>query len=306
MSTLEGIIVINKDMGFTSQDVVSKVKSLTKCEKVGHTGTLDPDAQGVLVVCLGNATKISEYLLEKDKEYIATMKLGVVTDTQDMSGKIINEVREFKLEEEEIIKCVEGFLGEYMQTPPIYSAVKIKGKKLYEYARSGEAVKIPARRVEIKEIEVLRINRDEVDIRVLCTKGTYIRTLCYDIGKKLKVGACLKALNRTRSGIFTLEDAIRLESLADMIKAGVMDRIIKPISIVFGDYERLEVKKESYKKLINGNKLNVSDFLNDAIKLEEKVYTIYYEDRFCALYRGNRAEDKIELKSEKMFLGGNL
>jgi len=303
MSKVEGIVVIYKEKGYTSHDVVNKVRSIVFEKKVGHTGTLDPDATGVLPVCIGNATKVVEYLTEKDKEYIATINFGIVTDTQDMSGKVIAQFDDFELDSSEVEKVINSFVGEYMQTPPIYSAVKVKGKKLYEYARSGETVKIPPRKVCIKEIEILEIGSKHAKIRIVCSKGTYIRALCHDIGKKLKVGAVMGELTRTKSGCFKLENAVTLDEFERIVRAKTLDAILLNEEVVFQDYEKLYVKKDSLKKLVNGNKLVQEDFEFD-VNIEEKIYTVYYEDKFYALYKGVNENEKIVLKVEKMFVRG--
>lgn len=306
MEKLEGIIVVYKEKGCTSHDVVDKVRDIVGVKKVGHTGTLDPEAEGVLPVCIGNATKVVEYMTEKDKEYIATIKFGVVTDTQDMTGKVIAEQDDFSLDENEVTKTIMSFVGEYMQTPPMFSAVKVKGKKLYEYARNGETVKIPARRVIIKEIEILEIGEKTAKIRVVCSKGTYIRTLCHDIGKKLKVGAAMQSLIRTRTGAFEIKDSVTVEELDKIARNKTLNAVVYKMDRVFIEYPKLNVVEASLRKLENGNKLELEDTEEHSyIKLEEKTYAVYCNSIFYALYKGCFEEGKMILRVEKMFNGGN-
>ena len=183
---MDGLLIINKPKGYTSHDVVNKVRKVLNIKKVGHTGTLDPNATGVLPILIGNATKISKYLVEHKKTYIATIELGKKTDTGDIEGKVIEEDTNLKkINTDEIKTCLNSFLGNQIQVPPIYSAIKVKGKKLYEYAREEKKVDIPSRRIEIYNIELKNFNgKDEIVFEVECSKGTYIRTLCEDIAKK--------------------------------------------------------------------------------------------------------------------------
>ena len=204
---INGIVIINKEKGYTSHDVCAKVRGILRQKKVGHTGTLDPDATGVLPVCLGNATKLCDVLTDKTKEYVATLLLGTVTDTLDIGGVVLSQ-NPVLVSEEEVREAVLSFLGKSMQIPPMYSALKQNGKKLYELARAGIEVERQPRPIEIFEIEILDINLPRVEIRILCSKGTYIRSLCDDIGKKLGCGACMENLVRTRVGSFLIENSI--------------------------------------------------------------------------------------------------
>lgn len=213
---MNGIIVINKEKGCTSHDVVYKVKKLFK-EKVGHTGTLDPNATGVLPILVGKGTSLSEFLINHNKKYIATLKLGIKTDTADVEGNIIEEcvVNKDLITEQNIKKVFNGIIGKQKQKPPMYSAVKINGKKLYEYARSGKSVNIPDREIEIYEINLLEINIEEsiIKFEVACSKGTYIRTLCENIAEKLNTIGYMADLNRVQVGEFKIEDSITISEL---------------------------------------------------------------------------------------------
>ena len=213
---VNGIINIYKEVGFTSHDVVAKLRGIVKQKKIGHTGTLDPDATGVLPVCLGNATKLCDMLTDKSKEYEACMLLGVTTDTQDMSGKVL-ENKQVSCTQEEAREAVLSFIGEYDQIPPMYSAIKVNGKKLYELARNGIEIERKPRRVEISHIEILECSLPEIHFRVSCSKGTYIRALCADIGDKLGCGAAMKSLIRTRVGTFVIEEAWKLSEVEKMV-----------------------------------------------------------------------------------------
>lgn len=208
---MDGILLINKTTGMTSHDVVMKIRKLLKTKKVGHCGTLDPDATGVLVICVNKATKAIQFLTADSKEYIATLSLGKSTDTYDASGKVLKE-KEFNgiknLEE-----VLNSFVGKQKQLPPIYSAIKVNGKKLYEYARENKEVEIKPRDIEIKEIELLKVEDNEITFRVLCSKGTYVRSLCVDIANKLGYPGHMKSLMRSQSGDFKLEDCFTLEDV---------------------------------------------------------------------------------------------
>ena len=208
---LHGVLNIYKEKGYTSHDVVAKLRRIVGQKKIGHTGTLDPDAVGVLPVCLGKATKVCDMLTDKDKTYEAVLLLGKVTDTQDSSGRILAESDIQNLEEQEVQKAVCSFAGEYDQIPPMYSALKVNGKKLYELARNGQEVERKPRRVIIHKIRILKMELPRVHMEVTCSKGTYIRTLCHDIGQSLGCGGIMESLVRTRVERFAIEDSIRLE-----------------------------------------------------------------------------------------------
>ena len=251
---VNGIINIYKEAGFTSHDVVAKLRGIVKQKKIGHTGTLDPDATGVLPVCLGNATKLCDMLTDKSKEYEACMLLGVTTDTQDMSGQIITE-SQVTCTEEEAREAVLSFVGGYDQIPPMYSALKVNGKKLYELARKGIEVERQPRRVEIPAIDILECKLPEIRFRVSCSKGTYIRSLCADIGDKLGCGAAMKSLVRTRVGVFVIEEAWKLADVEKMVAEGTLLEHVTASDQVFMECPKVIVKSEFDKALANGNKL---------------------------------------------------
>ena len=208
---MDGVLVVRKEKGFTSHDVVAKLRGILHMKKIGHTGTLDPDAEGVLPVVLGKATRLVEMLTEKEKTYETVLHLGIETDTQDMTGQVLKELP-VQVSEEKLKETVESFLGEQQQIPPMYSALKVNGKKLYELAREGKTVERKARPVTFSEIQIMEMDFPLIKLSVTCSKGTYIRTLCHDIGQKLGCGGCMEELLRTRSGQFTLEERMKSSS----------------------------------------------------------------------------------------------
>lgn len=252
---INGVINIYKEKGYTSHDVVAKLRGILGQKKIGHTGTLDPDAEGVLPVCLGKGTKLCDMLTDRDKTYIAVMKLGVVTDTQDMTGTILEE-KPVTVGAEEIRAAVMGFVGEYQQIPPMYSALKVGGRKLYELAREGTVIERQARTVWIREINILEIGTDEVKMEVTCSKGTYIRTLCQDIGESLGCGGCMKSLLRSKVGRFVLDESIRLDEVICLRDAGELASHISSIESMFPEYGSITVKEEGTRFLYNGNILS--------------------------------------------------
>ncbi len=297
---IDGIIVIHKEPGFTSHDVVAKMRGICGQKKIGHTGTLDPAATGVLPVCLGSATKLCDMLTDKDKEYVAELLLGVETDTQDTTGTVLAE-REVHATEEEVRRAAMSFVGAYNQIPPMYSALKVNGKKLYELAREGKEVERKARAVEILELEILECKMPVVTMRVACSKGTYIRTLCSDIGEKLGCGGTMQKLQRTKAGAFALADAVTLGELQTLKDAGRLSEVVIPVDAVFADYPALHVRSEFYKLVDNGN----SVFPNQTV--EQKRYAagewvrIYKEDnRFVGIYAYE--PERKWYKPVKMFL----
>lgn len=252
---MDGVIVIRKEKGFTSHDVVAKLRGILHMKKIGHTGTLDPDAEGVLPVALGKATRLVDMITDKEKTYEAVMRLGVVTDTQDMSGTVLSQTTELSVTEEELCTVVSSFEGDYMQVPPMYSALKVNGKKLYELAREGKTVERKPRPVHFYEIEILDISFPLVRFRVTCSKGTYIRTLCHDIGEKLGCGAAMESLLRTKVGRFTLDDAITLAQTEEAVQEGTIESKILGIEEILAEYPRVCCTKEGDRLLANGNPL---------------------------------------------------
>lgn len=254
MAEFQGIIVIHKEKGFTSHDVVAKLRGILHMKKIGHTGTLDPDATGVLPVALGKGTKLVELLTDKEKTYEAVLHLGITTDTQDMSGTILEE-KEVTVTEDEVRSVLNSFVGEQLQIPPMYSALKVDGKKLYELAREGKTVERKARPVCFYEIEPLEIKLPLVKIRVTCSKGTYIRTLCHDVGEKLGCGGCMEELLRSRVGRFSLEESHTLGEIQAASENGTVSHMIYPVEEVLADYPALYSDSYGDRLLQNGNPL---------------------------------------------------
>ncbi|MBR5155457.1 MAG: tRNA pseudouridine(55) synthase TruB [Clostridia bacterium] len=254
---MNGIINVCKPLGITSHDVVYKLRKILGIKKIGHTGTLDPDASGVLPMCIGKGTKLAELLTGADKQYLAEMTLGAITDTQDASGEVV-ESFEVNVSEDEITRAIKSFVGEIEQIPPMYSAIKIDGKKLYELAREGKTVERKPRRVVIKNLEIKNIDLDKKSITMLvdCTKGTYIRTLCEDIGKKLGCGGYMSALTRTQSGRFSIENAYDLDKIAQMTEIGDFEFLV-PVEDAMPEYEKVILAERNAKKVRNGIKVSV-------------------------------------------------
>ncbi len=255
---MDGIIIINKEKNYTSNDVVSIVKKITK-SKVGHTGTLDPNATGVLPLLIGNATKISKYLINHDKEYEVVLQLGIRTETADVEGKVIEEkeVTAEMLNKDNIEEKLQQFIGKQEQIPPIYSAIKVNGKKLYEYARRGQEVELKPRQIEIYSIQLVGINEKEkqISFKVKCSKGTYIRSLCEDISKKLGTVGYMKELNRLQVGEFYIKDAVTISEMKEKIEAGNLESIIT-IEEIFKNNPQIQLEQEQIEPYINGVKIN--------------------------------------------------
>lgn len=251
---MNGILVVNKEENFTSRDVVNKLSHILNTKRIGHTGTLDPIATGVLVITIGKYTKLSDALMSKYKEYIAEFIIGKSTDTLDITGNILEE-KEANISNDEIIKAINSFKKSYNQEVPIFSAVKVNGKKLYEYARNNESVELPSKIVDIKEIEVLEIKDNIVKFKCLVSKGTYIRSLIRDIGISLNIPTCMKSLVRTKQGNFKIEDSYTLKDIENN-KFKLLD-IDKVLDLDIIDIDK---NKNIYKRVINGIKfdLNIS------------------------------------------------
>ena len=260
---INGIMNIYKEAGYTSHDVVARLRGIVGQKKIGHTGTLDPDAVGVLPVCFGSATKLCDLMTDKSKEYEAVMRLGVTTDTQDMSGRIISE-HMVDIDKPVVEGAVMSFVGGYEQIPPMYSALKVNGKKLYELAREGREVERAPRHVDIPYIRILEITLPEVRFVVGCSKGTYIRALCADIGEKLGCGAAMAALKRTRVGSFRIEDAIRLSKVEELMQLGTYGNFVIAPDSIFMEYAGASVKSSAEKALLNGNKLYPEQLVIDS------------------------------------------
>ncbi|MBR6615024.1 MAG: tRNA pseudouridine(55) synthase TruB [Lachnospiraceae bacterium] len=296
----DGIINVYKEKGFTSFDVVAKMRGILGQRKVGHTGTLDPAAEGVLPVCAGKGTRLCDMLTDHDKTYRATMLLGVVTDTQDTTGMILEEKDTSHLTEDEVREAILSFVGDYDQIPPMYSALKVDGKKLYELAREGKVIERKARPVTIHEIVIESMNLPEVVMSVSCSKGTYIRTLCNDIGDKLSVGGCMKELLRTKVGRFVLEETLTLADLQKLKEEGRLEEAVFPLEAVFAELPEIRATEEVLDKLMkNGNPFRhkVTGVVSDG-----DAYRAYSMDgQFIGVYE--YSEEKHMFYPRKIFLG---
>ncbi|MCR5283885.1 MAG: tRNA pseudouridine(55) synthase [Lachnospiraceae bacterium] len=339
---MDGILIVNKEAGFTSHDVVAKLRGILHQKKIGHTGTLDPQAQGVLPVCLGKATKVSSLLTDTDKAYEATLLFGLVTDTQDAQGRVLAATPDFsawrekdqgaehtlhawelegwdtasaadvtvyhtgisELTEDGVRELIKSFIGRSEQIPPMYSAKKVDGKKLYELAREGKEVERKPATIEIRNITIQSMELPRVRILVECSKGTYIRTLCHDIGQKAGCGAIMESLLRVRSGRFSLPEAKKLAEIKQMQEEGRLEECLIPVDQIFEDCPKGVVEEAHIVAVANGNRLQ-RDWLRleqeNAGEGKDEMYRIYdAEGRFYGLYEP--ASESGFLKPRQMFI----
>lgn len=298
---INGILNVYKEKGFTSHDVVAKLRGILHQKKIGHTGTLDPDAEGVLPICLGTATKLCDMLTDKSKTYHTVFKLGVVTDTQDITGTV-QEDNAVVCTEQQILDTIMSFVGKYEQVPPMYSAKKVNGKKLYEYAREGKVVERKACSVIIHSIEQIEVNleKNEISMDVSCSKGTYIRTLCHDIGQQLGCGACMLSLLRTKVSTFCIKDSLSLEKIQLLQEKGELLSYVYSPEQVLGEFSSIKVLEKGDKLLYNGNALpkNLLAPMQEVSTEQVRVYDS--KGKFVAIYGWDR--DKKQYKPVKMFL----
>ena len=298
---INGIVNIYKEKGYTSHDVVAVLRKVVGQKKIGHTGTLDPDATGVLPVCLGRATKVCELLTDHDKTYEALLLLGKTTDTQDISGEVLEERNPGNLTEEEVRSCIESFIGEYDQIPPMYSALKVNGKKLYELAREGKTVERKSRKVQIHGIRILEMNLPHVRMEVDCSKGTYIRTLCLDIGEKLQVGGCMEELERTKVGRFLKEDAVTLDEVRQKMEQGEGAELFTPLDQIFAEMPAVTVTDAKAWMSYNGNDLPECFLLEKEEWTDGQEVRVYDSRKnFIGLYQYRAPKKLFHIK--KMFL----
>lgn len=298
---MNGILNIHKEPGYTSFDVVAKLRGICRQKKIGHTGTLDPAASGVLPVCLGNATRLCGMLTDKDKEYRAVLLLGRETDTQDATGRTL-VIKPVEISEEQARQAIRSFEGGYDQIPPMYSALKVNGKKLCDLARAGKEVDRKSRSVVIHSIRIEEISLPRVTMTVCCSKGTYIRTLCHDIGQALGCGGVMETLVRTRSGQFKLEDARTLSQIEALAQEGRLQEVLIPTDAVFAGYPALYVRQEWQKLAENGNALLQEHLMEPGTPGEGQQARVYTGDgRFLGVYAWQ--EEKARWKPVKMFVG---
>jgi len=295
---INGIINIYKKKGYTSHDVVAKARGILRERRIGHTGTLDPDAEGVLPLCIGTATKAVPYLSDVDKCYEAEVILGITTTTEDATGEPL-EYCEVNVTKESIEKVVQSFVGSYVQIPPMYSAIKINGVRLYELARQGIVVDRPSRTVTIYSCDIIEwIDEKRFRIRVHCSKGTYIRTLCTDIGKALGCGAHMGYLLRTQVGAFSLDDSITLEELEKYKED--LSLHIRTLEVLFDNYKKVKINELGKRLLDNGNALKMKHITEQMDFSPKELIRVYNdENHFVALYKWNDAKNILEV--ERMF-----
>ncbi|MGL4773604.1 MAG: tRNA pseudouridine(55) synthase TruB [Clostridium sp.] len=292
---MDGILNIFKNRGLSSFDVVRKVKKVSRQKKVGHTGTLDPEAEGVLPVTMGKATKLIDYIMSSSKTYFVKFQLGLVTTTYDLEGEVLKETSIEGLTEEKVLEVIESFKGEYSQVPPMYSALKQNGVRLYELARKGIEVEREGRLVNIIEIKDINVELPFISMEVKCSKGTYIRSLCYDIGEKLNVGGTMVYLKRTHTASFYEKDSINIE---DLNEENIQDNLIS-IEEALKDYEKFNVNEHYGKLLQNGVNVMDNRIYNDNKVEENKLYRVYINDN---IFLGLGKKEGKAFKIEKLLL----
>ncbi|MGX9133708.1 tRNA pseudouridine(55) synthase TruB [Rummeliibacillus sp. JY-2-4R] len=297
-----GILPLWKERGMTSHDCVFKIRKILHTKKVGHTGTLDPGVEGVLPICIGNATRLAEYLTNAGKVYEAIIEIGTATTTEDAEGEVVEEdSSEKRLTRAQILGALKSLTGVISQTPPMFSAVKVNGRKLYEYARNGETVERPTRQITIYSIELL--SDDEVyegktinfPVRIACSKGTYIRTLAVQIGEALGYPAHMASLIRTKSGTFTKEDCVTLEKLQELATSNHLEECIKPLEYALIDFPKIEITLDTHKKITNGQVLPSHPYLKEHDKI------VYMENNKAVAVYVQHPDKKGFMKPEKMF-----
>lgn len=297
---LSGVLPVNKPTGMTSHDVVAKLRRLLGTKKVGHTGTLDPEVTGVLPICIGKATRLSDFIMEMPKVYQGQMTLGISTATQDFSGEIIEEQKVKDLTENKIYEVFQTFIGEIQQIPPMYSSIKVKGKKLYELARMGKEIERQPRKVTIYDLKITFIDLDseypKIDFNVTCSKGTYVRTLCYDIGQKLGFPAHMSRLTRTKSGPFTIDQSYSLEEIEKFIDINQIQDIIVSMANSLPHYlEIVLIDQDIENKVFNGQIIEL-----DSLKTFGGIVKVLdYEGNLVALYE--KQENNSFAKPKRVF-----
>ena len=300
---IHGVLNIYKEKGYTSHDVVARLRRSVGQKNSGHTGTLDPEAEGVLPVCLGKATKLCDLLTDKDKTYEAVLILGISTDTQETTGKILEEKNTADLREEAVREVVLSFEGEYDQIPPMFSALKVGGKKLYELARDGIEVERKPRHVQIYRIRILQIDLPRVRMEVTCSKGTYIRTLCHDIGEKLGCGGCMESLLRTRVERFGVAESLRISEVEQLMDEGTLQEHMIKVDEMFPDYQKVYLTPEASAAVRNGNSFRLGDVIwiseLSGFQNAERVRVYDEERNFIAVYEFEK-ENQL-FKIVKMF-----
>ena len=298
------IVNILKPTGMTSHDVVSRVRKILNIKKVGHTGTLDPDASGVLPICIGKATKVSELILNKDKGYICELTLGITTDTYDSSGEILERCEDFNVSLEELEKAFDSQRGEIKQLPPMYSALKINGKRMCDLVRSGRSdeIELKYRDVNIKKLEILSYKDNKVMFYVKCSKGTYVRSICYDVGQVLGCGGHMSFLLRTESGKFNLDNSITLEELEVFKENETLDNYLYDIDYVLSNLGLIDINPLAVKSFVNGAIVYPKGFIKKEFKASDKLVRVYTKGEFLGVGKLIKVDDTLCLKSDKLFI----
>lgn len=302
MTQLEGILAVHKPAGWTSHDVVAKVRGIVRMKRIGHTGTLDPEVTGVLPLCLGRATRVVEYLQELPKEYHAVLRLGYSTDTEDITGSVIETADEVHVTKDEAIEALQSFTGLISQIPPMYSAVKINGKRLYELAREGKTVERKSRTVTIHEIEMTDFDAEgdytDISFRVLCSKGTYIRTLCVDIGRKLGLPSVMVKLERTVSAGIAEQQCLTLEQIEQFMKDGTLHTRLIPVDQAIHYLPQHTVSEEKTDAALQGQRLS-SKAVEPAVDSSEPIRLYDIKGNFLGIYK--RQEETGAIVPVKVF-----
>lgn len=303
---MNGIINVLKPPGMTSHDIIYFVRKKLKMKKVGHTGTLDPEAAGVLPVCLGKSTKAVQFITDKKKKYRTTIKFGVETETYDKYGTVLRQEAVESIDIEKLKTVMEEFRGPIKQLPPIYSAIKVDGKKLYQYALEGEEIEIKEREVEIYQLDLLDYNgKDEVVLDIECSKGTYIRSICHDIGQKMGCGAAMWQLIRTASSPFTIEQSYTLEEIEKAAAECTIDNMLQNADIIFMELPTLEIKVTARSAAINGSPIYGMGTIEDLEQIQENLEVrLYCEQEFLGIGTVKYSEDENRkyIKINKMFI----
>ena len=303
---MNGVLNINKEPGMTSFDVVKIVRRMLKIKKVGHTGTLDPQAKGVMILCLGQATRIVQFLMGQDKEYHFLASLGIATDTQDSSGEEIAKDEASFINREQIEAALDNFRGEILQLPPMVSALHYQGKRLYQWAREGKEVDRPKRKVEVKELALLSLKEGtypEITLRAVVSSGTYIRTLCHDLGEILGVGGHLSSLTRTRCGSFKIEESRTIKELKNVRDEGRLKEIICPMDEALRQFPALTVRERAVRKLLNGLPLGQEEVLRKDEEIEPGDHLRLYSPskRFLAIGKAS-GQMQVFVRPVKIFV----
>ncbi len=290
---ISGILNVNKEVGISSNKCVSLVKKALDIKKVGHTGTLDLEAYGVLPIVVGKATRVSDYLMDDKKEYITEAVFGKRTDTLDYSGEVL-DTSDIVFDKDQLLEVMEGFKGEITQIPPMYSAIKVNGQKLYDLARKGVEIERKVRKVSIYEFEILEYEFPKAKFKITCSKGTYIRTLIDDLGEKLGSFAYVDSLCRSKVGDFYIEDSIKSQNLLSMDKDQLLSKL-KPVDFALSSYKKVTLQNTYYKQAINGMTMLVENYYGD------ELVRVYIGDEFIGLAKSSIGNDRNFLKMDKVF-----